>query len=150
MFNTLTKWMVSLLCYAFSFLLILCLVRACKHVQLELFAVHLPCTTSYALYFLPLLYLKTSKFTKMSWNQVCVCVPRTTFSSLYFLPLLKTSKGALTWYGKLTWVSAYAWNLIKLCLLIVWGMAFIFIVHLSFNAIPLLIYDFMHDITTIP
>ena len=29
--------------------------------------------------------------------------------------------GALSWYGKLTWESAHAWNLITLCLLIVWG-----------------------------
>ena len=43
-----------------------------------------------------------------------------------------------------------AWNLIILCLLIVLGMAFIFMVHLSFYAIPLLIYDVMYDITTIP
>ena len=28
-------------------------------------------------------------------------------------------KGALTWYGKLTWESAHAWNLIILCLSIV-------------------------------
>ena len=41
-------------------------------------------------------------------------------------------KGALSWYGKLTWESAHAWNLIILCLLIVWGMTFIFMVHLSF------------------
>ena len=60
------------------------------------------------------------------------------------------SKGALSWYGKLTWESAHAWNLIILCLLIVWGMTFIFMVHLSFYAIPLLIYDVMYDITTIP
>ena len=59
-------------------------------------------------------------------------------------------KGALAWYGKLTWESAHAWNLIILCLVIVWGMTFIFMVHLSFNAIPLLIYDVMYDITTIP
>ena len=59
-------------------------------------------------------------------------------------------KGALAWYGKLTWESAHAWNLIILCLLIVWGMTFIFMVHLSFYAIPLLIYDVMYDITTIP
>ena len=56
-------------------------------------------------------------------------------------------KGALSWYGKLTWESAHAWNLIILCLLIVWGMTFIFMVHLSFYAIPLLIYDVMYDIT---
>ena len=59
-------------------------------------------------------------------------------------------KGALSWYGKLTWESAHAWNLITLCLLFVWGMTFIFMVHLSFYAIPLLIYDVMYDITTIP
>ena len=39
--------------------------------------------------------------------------------------------------------------LIILCLLIVWGMTFILIVHLSFYAITLLIYDVMYDITTI-
>ena len=33
---------------------------------------------------------------------------------------------------------------------IVWGMTFIFMVHLSFYAIPLLIYDVMYDITRIP
>ena len=38
----------------------------------------------------------------------------------------------------------------KLCLLIVWGMTFIFMVHLSVYAILLLIYDIMYDITTIP
>ena len=59
-------------------------------------------------------------------------------------------KGALAWYGKLTWESAHAWNLIILCLLIVWGMTLIFMVHLSFYASPLLIYDVMYDITTIP
>ena len=42
------------------------------------------------------------------------------------------------------------WNLIILCLLIAWGMTFIFMVHLSFDAITLLIYDVMYDITTIP
>ena len=40
--------------------------------------------------------------------------------------------------------------LIIICLLIFWGMTFIFMVHLSFYAIPLLIYDIMYDITTIP
>ena len=60
------------------------------------------------------------------------------------------TKGALSWYGKLTWESDHAWNLIILCLLIVWGMTFIFMVHLSFYAIPLLIYDVMYDITSIP
>ena len=38
----------------------------------------------------------------------------------------------------------------NIMLLIVWGMTFIFMVHLSFYAIPLLIYDVMYDITTIP
>ena len=37
-----------------------------------------------------------------------------------------------------------------LCLLIAWGMTFIFMVHLNVEAIPLLIYDAMYDITTIP
>ena len=59
-------------------------------------------------------------------------------------------KGALAWYGKLTWESAHAWNLTILCSLIVWGMTFIFMAQLSFYAIPLLIYDVMYDITTIP
>ena len=43
-----------------------------------------------------------------------------------------------------------AWNLIMLCLLIVLGMPFIFMVHLSSYAIPSLIYDVIYDITTIP
>ena len=60
------------------------------------------------------------------------------------------SKGALSWYGNLTWKSAHGWNLIILCLLIDLGMTFIFMVHLSFYAIPMLIYDVMYDITTIP
>ena len=64
--------------------------------------------------------------------------------------LVVNMKGTLTWYGKLTWESVHAWNLILLCLLIVWGMAFIFMADLSFYAIPLLIYDVMYDITTIP
>ena len=61
-----------------------------------------------------------------------------------------SAKGAVSWYGKLTWESAHAWNLIKLCFLIDLDMTFIFMVHLSFYAIPLLIYDVMYDITTIP
>ena len=61
-----------------------------------------------------------------------------------------TTKRALAWYGKLTWASAHAWNSIILRLLIVCGMTFILMVHLSFNAIPLLIYDVTYDITTIP
>ena len=60
------------------------------------------------------------------------------------------TKGALAWYGKLTWESAYAWILQILCYLIVWGITLIFMVRLSFYAIPLLIYDVMNDITIIP
>ena len=60
------------------------------------------------------------------------------------------TKGALSWYGKLTLESAHAWNLIIVCLLIVWYMTYIFMVHLSFYAIPSLIYDVMYGITTIP
>ena len=56
------------------------------------------------------------------------------------------SKGA----GKLTWESAHTWILIILCYLIVWGITLIFMVRLSFNAIPLLIYDVMNDTTIIP
>ena len=67
-----------------------------------------------------------------------------------FVIFEKAAKGTLAWYGKLTWESAHAWNLIILCLLIVLGMTSIFMVHLSFCAIPLLIYDVMYDITTIP
>ena len=59
-------------------------------------------------------------------------------------------KGALAWYGKLTWESAHAWILQILCYLIVWGITLIFMVRLSFYAIPLLIYDVMNDITMIP
>ena len=59
-------------------------------------------------------------------------------------------KGALAWYGKLTWESAHSWILIILCYLIVWGITLICIVRLSFYAIPLLIYDVMNDITIIP
>ena len=59
-------------------------------------------------------------------------------------------EGALTRYGKLTWESAHAWNLIILCLLIAQGITFIFMVYLSFYAIPLLIYDGMYNITFIP
>ena len=59
-------------------------------------------------------------------------------------------KGALTWYGKLTWESAHAWNLIILCYLIAWGKTFVFMMHLSFYAILLLIYDVLNDTTIIP
>ena len=59
-------------------------------------------------------------------------------------------KGALAWYGKLTWESAHAWILIILCYFIVWGITLISMVRLNFYAIPLLIYDVMNDITIIP
>ena len=79
---------------------------------------------------------------KLFLSQVCL---------LMLLAKIKFSqKGALTWYGKLTWDSAHALNLIILSYFIVWGMTFIFIVYLSFYAIPLLIYDVMNDITIIP
>ena len=61
-----------------------------------------------------------------------------------------THKGALAWYGKLTWESAHAWILKILCYLIVWGITLIYMVRLSFDAIPLLIYDVMNDTTIIP
>ena len=61
----------------------------------------------------------------------------------------KQGKGALAWYGKLTWESAHAWILKILCYLIVWGITLIFMVRLSFYAIPLLIYDVMNNITII-
>ena len=64
--------------------------------------------------------------------------------------MILLNKGTLSWYGKLTWESAHAWNLIILCFLIDLGMPFIFMVHLSFYTIPMLIYDVMYDITTIP
>ena len=63
---------------------------------------------------------------------------------------MNNPKGALAWYGKLTWVSAHAWILKILCYLIVLGINLIFMVRLSFYAIPLLIYDVMNDITIIP
>ena len=56
-------------------------------------------------------------------------------------------KGALAWYGQLTWESAHAWILIILCYLIVWGITLKFMARLSFYATPLLIYDVMNDIT---
>ena len=66
-------------------------------------------------------------------------------------PIMKSqTKGALAWYGKLTWESAHAWILIIVCYLIVWGITLIFMVRLSFYAITLLIYDVMNDITIIP
>ena len=59
-------------------------------------------------------------------------------------------KGALAWYGKLTWESAQALILIILFYLIVLGITLIVMVRLSLNAMPLLIYDVMNDITIIP
>ena len=61
----------------------------------------------------------------------------------------KDFKGALAWYGKLTWESAHAWILKILCYLIVWGITLIFMVRLRFYAIPSLIYDVINDITII-
>ena len=58
------------------------------------------------------------------------------------------SGSCMVW--KLTWESVHAWILIILCYLIVWGITLIFMVRLSFYAIPLLIYDVMNDITMIP
>ena len=34
---------------------------------------------------------------------------------LFYLALTHLPKEALSWYGKLTWESAHAWNLIILC-----------------------------------
>ena len=59
-------------------------------------------------------------------------------------------KGALAWYGKLTWESAHAWILIILCYIIAWGITLTFMARSSFYAIPSLIYDVMNDITIIP
>ena len=59
------------------------------------------------------------------------------------------AKGALAWYGKLTWESAHAWILKILFYLIVWGITFIFMVRLSVYALSLL-FDVMNDITIIP
>ena len=63
---------------------------------------------------------------------------------------MKIFKGSLAWYGKLTWESAHAWILKILYYFIVWGITLIFMVRLSFYAIPLLIYDVMNNITIIP
>ena len=51
---------------------------------------------------------------------------------------------------ELTSDSAHTWILKILCYLVVWGITLILMVRLSFNAIPLLIYDVMNDITIIP
>ena len=81
------------------------------------------------------------------WVKVFKIIPEFRILRLTFH---RNAEGALSWYGKLTWESAHAWNLIILCLLIVWGVTFISMVQLNFYAIPLLIYDVMYDITTIP
>ena len=75
--------------------------------------------------------------------------PKNIYSLSPYLIMLYM-KGALAWYGKLTWESAHAWILKILCVLIVWGITLIFMVRWSFYAIPLLIYDVMNDITIIP
>ena len=41
-------------------------------------------------------------------------------------------KGALAWYGKLTWESAHAWILKIKCYLIVCGITLIFMVRFEF------------------
>ena len=38
--------------------------------------------------------------------------------------LIEDLKGALAWYGTLTWECSHAWILIILCYLIVWGYNF--------------------------
>ena len=68
----------------------------------------------------------------------------------YSLYYTFSPKWARAWLRKLTWESAHAWILKRLCYLIVWGITLIFMVRLSFYAIPLLIYDVMNDITIIP
>ena len=44
----------------------------------------------------------------------------------------------------------HAWILKILGYLIVWGITLIFMVRLSFDAIPLLVYDVLNDITITP
>ena len=44
---------------------------------------------------------------------------------------MRNIKGALTWYGKLTWESAHAWNLVILHYLVIWGMTCIFMVLMN-------------------
>ena len=64
--------------------------------------------------------------------------------------IFKRLKGALAWYGKLTWESTHAWILINSMLFNCLGITFIFMVRLSCYAIPLLIYDVINDITIMP
>ena len=40
--------------------------------------------------------------------------------------MITDTKGALAWYGKLTWESAHAWILKILCYMIVWGITLIY------------------------
>ena len=51
------------------------------------------------------------------------------------LILRQCAPQALTRYGKLTWESAHAWNLIILCSLIAWGMTFYIYGAFEFYAI---------------
>ena len=64
--------------------------------------------------------------------------------------MVRGLKGPVSWYGKLTWESAHAWNLIISCTFVAFGMTTIIMVHLIFYVIPLSIYDVMYDITTKP
>ena len=81
---------------------------------------------------------------------ICQTKDQSVAVKMVYKTLFYLSKGALAWYGKLTWESAHAWILIVLCYLIVRGITLIFMVRLNFYAIPLLIYDVMNDITRIP
>ena len=78
----------------------------------------------------------------------CILISQNSLPGGSIMQMIKF--GALAWYGKLTWESAHAWILKILCYLIVWGITLVFMVRLSFHAIPLLIDDVMNDITIIP
>ena len=71
-------------------------------------------------------------------------------AQLHVHKFARVLKGPVSWYGKLTWESAHAWNLIMLCTFVAFGMTPIIMVHLIFYVIPLSIYDVMYDITTKP
>ena len=73
---------------------------------------------------------------------------RAVLHSLDYNVNIKKKKGPLSWYRKLTWKSAHAWNLIILCTFIACGITTINMVHLIFYASRLSIYDVMYDITT--
>ena len=62
--------------------------------------------------------------------------------------IFRELKGPVSWYGKLTWESAHAWNLIILCTFVALGMTTIIMVHLIFYVILLKIYDVIYGITT--